>query len=379
MSLAESLYQKGFTSYPRTDNKAYPKNLELLPIVKKLAGVSELVDDVKKVLSQDKIVPSKGKETKDHPPIYPVAAVPKSRLSVDEWKVYELICRRFLATLYIDAKTENVSVLMEGKEEEFIARGQVILEPGWKSIYKYSKLSEVILPKLEKGDKVRVLKISLNEKETQPPSHYSQGSLIKLMEKHNLGTKSTRPNIIQKLYFRKYISGNKSIEASEMAFAVINSLENTCSIVTKPEMTAQLEKEMDEVAAGKKKKKEVVVDSSNTLNDVLKILQKEKDAIRLEIRKSIHSNNVLAQCKKCGTGDLIIRKGKSGKRFVGCSSYPRCNNSYPLPQKGVLTPTEDECASCKSAIIKVKSKKAEFKMCLDMNCKTKDAWKAKKK
>jgi DNA topoisomerase-1 len=378
MSLAESLYQKGFTSYPRTDNKAYPKNLDLLAIVNKLASVDELVSDVKKVLSQEKIVPSKGKETKDHPPIYPVAAVKKPRLSTDEWKVYELICKRFLATLYTDAKTENVSVLMEGKEEEFVARGQVILEAGWKSIYTYSKLKEVFLPKLKKDDKVCVSKINLNEKETQPPGHYSQGSLIKLMEKHNLGTKSTRPNIIQKLYFRKYISGNKSIEASEMAFAVINSLENTCAIVTKPEMTAQVEKEMDEVAAGKKKKKEVVVDSSSKLSDVLKTLQKEKDAIRLEIRKSVHSNNVLAQCKKCGEGDLIIRKGKSGKRFVGCSSYPRCNNSYPLPQKGTLTSTEEECAVCKSPIIKVKTR-SEFKMCLDMNCKTKDAWKSKSK
>jgi DNA topoisomerase I len=379
MSLAESLYQKGFTSYPRTDNKAYPKSLDLKAIVNKLASVSELVDSVKKVLAQEKIVPSKGKETKDHPPIYPVAAVKKSALNPDEWKVYELICRRFLATLYTDARTENVSVLMEEKEEQFIARGQIILSLGWKSIYTYSKLSEVILPKLEKGDEVKVNKLNLAEKETQPPSHYSQSSLIKLMEKNNLGTKSTRPNIIQKLYYRNYISGNKSIEASEIAIAVINSLESTCKIVTKPEMTSQLEKEMDEVAAGKKTKEIVVTDSSNKLGSILKVLQNEKEKIRLEIRKSIHSNNVVGVCGTCKTGDLIIRKGRSGKRFVGCGSYPKCTNSYPLPQKGTITTTEKFCPECSAPVIKVKGVRGQYEMCLDMNCKTKDAWKKPKK
>jgi DNA topoisomerase I len=375
MSLAESLYQRGFISYPRTDNKAYPKTIDLKDIVKKLSLVLEFTSDANKVLALEKIVPSAGKETKDHPPIYPARGVKKAILNKDEWKVYELICRRFLATLYIDAETENASVLMVGKEEEFVARGQIILEPGWKSIYTYSKLNETLLPELKQGDKVNVLKINFVEKETQPPSHYSQSSLIKLMETHNLGTKSTRPNIIQKLYYRNYISGNKSIEVSEVAIAVINALEGGCNIVTKPEMTAQLEKEMDEIAAGKKTKEIIVKESSNKLSSIIKTLENEKDKIRIEIKKSIHTKGAIARCEKCGEGELIQRKGKSGKRFVGCSNYPKCSNSYPLPQKGLITPTKEKCKDCPAPVIKVKTGKFKYSMCLNMSCKSKASWK----
>jgi len=377
MSLAESLYQKGFVSYPRTDNKAYPKTIDLVAILKKLITVNEIADDVKKVLGQKKIVPSKGKETKDHPPIYPVSPVKKTALSPDEWKIYELIARRFLATLYIDAKTENVGVIMEGKDEEFISRGQVILDAGWKSVYPYSKISEVFLPKLNIGDKVIVEKMDLNEKETQPPGRYSQGSLIKLMEQNNLGTKSTRPAIIQKLYSREYISGNKSIEASKVAISVIASLAKHCETVTKPEMTAHLEKEMDEIAAGNKTLEEVVKESVGKLHEIIDTLAEHKSEISLEIKKSIHIDNIMGKCEKCGVGNLIQRKGRTGKRFVGCSEYPRCNNSFPLPQKGTITSTDDICIECKAPVIKVKNKGREYKMCLTMTCKTKDSWKKK--
>lgn len=372
MSLAESLYQKGFTSYPRTDNKKYPKNLDLNKILQKLILVDELNKDVNKVVSQKKIIPSSGKETKDHPPIYPVSNVSKNALSNDEWKVYELICRRFLATLYIDAKTNNSIVLLESNEEEFIARGQIIVEMGWKQIYFYSKLSETILPNLEMGDFVDVIKINLTKKETLPPGRYSQGSLIKLMEKHNLGTKSTRPAIIQKLYSRKYISGNKSIEPSEVAFSVINSLKKSCAVVTQPKMTAELEKEMDFVAVGKKQKSEVVVNSLNKLHDIILALEKDKNNIKAVVKKA-NIQKVIGICEKC-KGELIIRKGKSGKRFVGCNSYPNCTNTFPLPQKGSITVTSEKCSVCNAPVIKVKNKNFNYKMCLNMTCETKKSW-----
>ncbi len=378
MSLAETLYQKGFTSYPRTDNKAYPKNLNLKEILNKLVSVQALVDDVQKVLSQKQIIPSKGKETKDHPPIYPVSAVQKNSLNPDEWKIYELIVRRFLATLSTDARTENVVVLFDADDEQYVSRGQIILDAGWKALYPYSKLSEVILPELSVGDVVKIEKLELLEKETQPPGRYSQGSLIRLMEKYNLGTKSTRPAIIQKLYLRKYISGSKSIEPSEIAFAVINSLEKSCEIVTKPEMTAELEKNMDEIAAGKKTQKEVVDDSGEKLHKILDLLLKDKKGVALEIKSSVSSLKVIAKCDKCAEGDLIMRKGKTGKRFVGCSSYPKCSNSYPLPQKGNVFSTEEKCVECGAPVIKVNTGRFNYKMCLNMTCVTKKDWGKKK-
>ncbi|MFA5931243.1 MAG: DNA topoisomerase I [archaeon] len=372
MDIAEHLYQKGYTSYPRTDNSTYPPSLNLKEILNKLVSVKALMDDVAIVLAQKEITPSAGKETKDHPPIYPVIAVQKEMLSQDEWRIYELICRRFLATLAEDAKTENTSALLDAEGEPFIAKGQIILHAGWKAIYPYSELNETFLPKLSEGDEVIINKIEMNAKETQPPGRYSQGSLIKLMEENNLGTKSTRPAIIQKLYSRHYISGNKSIEPSKVAFSVIDTLEKHCGSVTKPQMTAELEKEMDEIAAGQKKQIEVVTKSCSNLKEVMEILFKNKESVAIGLRMALKFSSVMGKCT-CGA-NLIERKGKTGKRFVGCSSYPNCTVTFPLPQKGSITPLDEYCPECKAPIIQVKNGRFNYKMCLTMTCVTKKDW-----
>jgi DNA topoisomerase I len=376
MDLAESLYQKGFTSYPRTDNSVYPPSVNLKEILNKLLSVKAISKDVAQVLAQKEIIPSAGKEAKDHPPIYPVGVVQKEGLGKEEWDIFELICRRFLATLSEDAKTENTSVLLIASDEPFVARGQVILFAGWKAVYPYSELNENILPKLTEGDVVKVNSIDMNSKETQPTNRYSQGSLLKLMEDNNLGTKSTRPSIIQKLYARKYISGIKSIEPSKVAFAVIDSLEKNCDIVTKPQMTAGIEKEMDEIAAGQKKQLEVVTKSCSDLKQVMELLFKNKDSVSLGLRSALKSGEVIGVCT-CG-GNLIQRKGKTGKRFVGCASYPNCTVTFPLPQNGSITPLNTFCPQCSAPMISVKSKQFSYKMCLNMTCVSKKDWGMKK-
>jgi DNA topoisomerase-1 len=372
MSLAETLYQRGFTSYPRTDNSVYPPSIDLKEILNKLASVKEISDKVASVLAQKEIVPSAGKETKDHPPIYPVAAVQKEVLNLDEWRIYELICLRFLATLSEDAKTENTSVLLHANKEAFVAKGQVILFAGWKAVYPYSELNETLLPKLDIGDVVKVLSLDMTEKETQPPGRYSQGSLIKLMEDNGLGTKSTRPAIIQKLFARKYISGNKSVEPSKVSFAVIDSLEKHSEIITRPAMTAELEKEMDEVAAGKKTQGDVVNKSCVELKQIMDSLFEKKDTVGLELRMALKFSESFGKCK-CG-GNLVLRHGRSGKRFVGCASYPNCTVTYPLPQNGFITPLNEYCPECAAPIISVKAKRFSYKMCLTMTCVTKKDW-----
>ncbi|MFA6064732.1 MAG: DNA topoisomerase I [archaeon] len=372
MDVAEHLYQKGYTSYPRTDNSTYPESLDLKEILNKLVSVKALTSDVLKILALKEIVPSAGKLTKDHPPIYPVTPVQKEMLSLEEWKIYELICRRFLATLAEDAKTENTSALLDAEGEPYIAKGQIILHAGWKEVYPYSELNETILPKLEEGNEVKINKLDLTEKETQPPNRYSQGSLIKLMEDNNLGTKSTRPSIIQKLYFRKYISGNKSIEPSKVAFSVIDSLQKHCETVTKPEMTADLEKQMDEIAAGTKAQRVVVDKSCSDLKQVMDLLFKNKESVALELRMALKHSEIMGKCT-CGS-NLVVRHGKTGKRFVGCAGYPNCTVTFALPQKGVITPLNEYCPECKAPTIQVKNGRFSYKMCLNMTCVSKKDW-----
>ncbi|HLC78871.1 MAG TPA: DNA topoisomerase I [archaeon] len=377
MEIAERLYQQGYTSYPRTDNTVYPQSLDLAETLREIAKVSEVSKAANLLLAKKSLTASKGKkETKDHPPIYPVAAAPKEKLGERDWKIYSLIVRRFLATLSDDAVTENQTVELHLGIEPFVARGQKIMNAGWKEVYPYSEISEVILPALVEGEKVPLEKLDLLEKETQPPTRYSQSTLIKLMEDLGLGTKSTRHSIIQKLYVRKYISGNKSIEPNKIAFAVVDSLEKNEVDVVKAQMTSALEEEMDKIAAGKRSKKEVVEDSRKFLHKILERMLEKKSEIGSQLRLAVHSDSIIGKCEKCN-GQLRTLISKNKKRFLGCTNYPKCTNTYPLPQKGKINPTGQVCDKCGTAKIKVIGQRYHFEMCINPNCETKAQWKAK--
>jgi len=377
MNMAESLYQSGYTSYPRTDNSVYSPTLNLKEILNELSKIPEFVPMIEKLLAMPKFEPSKGKESKDHPPIHPVTAAPKTKLSERQWKIYELICRRFFATLWEEAITNNVTVEIDLNSEIYLAHGQVLENAGWKEFYPYSTLKEVHLPEMETGDEVDLVKLSMDGKETQPPTRYSQATLIKLMEDNGLGTKSTRHTIIQKLFVRHYISGLKAIEPNAIAFAVIGALEKYSEDLAKPNMTSKLEKEMDEISGGKKTKKEVVTDSREMLKKNLLELLENKDKIGTDLRKALQSDSILAKCDVCD-GELRKIKSKNNKWFLGCTNYPKCTNTYPLPQKGRIISAPELCKACGKGAIKVFGKRYRYEMCIDPNCISKKDW-AKKK
>ncbi len=378
MQIAETLYQQGLTSYPRTDNSVYPAALDLRAILNQLATVNQFAPMAGQLLAKKKLEPSKGQFAKDHPPIHPVAA-PSRQLQADEWRIYELICRRFMATLAEDALTENLAVEIELAKEIFVANGQRYLSKGWKLFYPYSKAEETILPVLQNGDRVLLVKLDMLDKETMPPARYSQGALIKAMSEQGLGTKSTRAEIIQKLYARKYISGQKAIEPNKIAFAVIDSLEKYDGVVVKPKMTADLEKEMDTVAEGKKEKKAVVDESRQFLSSALQQLLLNKNEIGSMLRGALRADAIIGKCTKpeCD-GELLIRHGRTGKRFLGCSAYPKCTNTFPLPQRGSITVLQKRCDACGNFMIQVGGRRYRFSMCIDPNCKSKDEWKKKR-
>ncbi|MEM4261345.1 MAG: DNA topoisomerase I [Candidatus Diapherotrites archaeon] len=376
METAEYLYQQGYTSYPRTDNTTYPETLNLKEILKELEKVEDFKEITTKLLKEE-LKPSKGpKETKDHPPIHPVNAAQKKDLTEKQWKIYELICRRFFATLGKEAITENMSVEIDIAGEPFIANGQRIITLGWKEYYPYSQINEINLPKLNEGEEVKIISIELLEKETQPPARYSQAALIKAMEELNLGTKSTRHTIIQKLYQRNYVYGLKSIEPSKIAFAVIDSLEKYQVDAVKPDMTAELEKEMDAIAQGNKTKEEVVQESRKFLHQVLDRMIENKDKITYELKLGLMQDSIITKCPKCGN-NMIIIWSKNKKRFIGCTNYPKCSNSYPLPQKGKISPLNKTCKECNSPMIALTINRRKLEMCLNYDCPTKEEWKQK--
>ncbi|MEM2325537.1 MAG: DNA topoisomerase I, partial [Archaeoglobaceae archaeon] len=354
MSIAENLYINGYISYPRTDNTVYPPSLDIFSILKSFLN-SDFEKEARIVLEQEKIMPSRGKkETTDHPPIYPTAVARKKDLKEEDWKIYELVVRRFLATLAENAIWEVAQVELESNGVKFVASGKKLIKPGWREIYRYSKAEESYLPVLRPGEKIRIIEKRIEEKETKPPPRFSPSTLIKVMEKMNLGTKSTRHEIIKKLLSRGYIVGNPYVP-TEVALSVLEVLKEKAETITLPEMTAKLELEMDQIAEGKKSEEEVVKQSRKLLEEIISKIEFERASIKL--REGIKKDKVVGKCPRCGK-EVLIKRSRAKKRFIGCSAYPECNFSLPLPQRGSIYLTAKVCREHGFKILKVKGEKS---------------------
>lgn len=363
MEIAENLYMKGYVSYPRTDNQTYI-GISFKEILTNLKCL-DFDFAINKILAQDKIEASKGVSTKDHPPIHPVSLAPKDKLSKDEWKVFKLIVDHFFATLYKDAKTLVIDVDFDTNSEIFTSKGITFIDKGWIELYPYANQKENVLPELILNEILPIIDKNLLAKKTKPPARYSQGTLIKLMEKYNLGTKSTRPSILEKLYSRDYISGKKQIVPSEMAKTVIKSLKDYAEHVVSPNMTAKLEDEMNDIENGKITKDKVVLDSKLMLKEILDDLYKNKKEISTNINETKLETSKVGICNIC-KNILVKRTSKKGKDFVGCLSYPKCTNTYPLPQKGKIEFTTRVCDVCHAPIILFN----DSDLCININCKS---------
>jgi DNA topoisomerase-1 len=366
MNIAESLYLAGLISYHRTDNTTYPDTLDLKALVKMFLENGEFGKHARILLAKKRLKPTAGKKrTTDHPPIHPVSEASKEKLAKNEWKIYELIVRRFLATLSDAAKWEDTNVRLEIGGEPLEAKGRVLKEQGFLAVYPYQKKEELLLPPLKKGELVTLEQLELVEKETKPPNRISQAGLIKKMEDLGLGTKSTRHEIVGKLYERAYVQGTP-VKPTEKAFALIDSLERYAEMITNPEMTKTLEQEMDWISDGKRKKVEVVEDSRKMLKAVFEELRKNRDKIAQSLREAAKIDNVVGTCPKCGS-DLFLATSKRGKRFVGCSNYPTCDFSLPMPKSGRVIVTEDKCETHPS-LYKLKILKKGTKRPWDFGC-----------
>jgi len=368
MAVAEELYMSGIISYPRTDNTVYPPSLNIKGILQKLSN-SQFSKEAQEVINNGRASPTRGKKrTTDHPPIHPVGVPSNKKLDPDQQKIYELVCRRFLATLAKDAISETVNVSIDISGEGFKTSGYRLIEPNWKAIYTYFKEKRKPLPNLVEGEKVEVVKINLKEDKTKPPQRYNQGSLISKMEQLSLGTKSTRHEIINKLYQRKYITLSP-LAPTPTAIAVIDALED-CDVV-KPKMTATLEIDMDLISEGKKTLEETVNESRKMLTTVMKSLENDKEKIRTSIKKAQMKENNIGKCPKCGK-PMVIRTSKNNKRFVGCTGFPDCKNTYSLPQQGAIYDTGKICEKCNTPIVKVKARgKRAWELCLNSYCSAK--------
>lgn len=366
--LAEDLYTDGYISYPRTDNTVYPRSLDLREVLGYLKRVEGAGQYAEKLRQSEKLSPTRGKkETTDHPPIYPTGYASKKALRDDQWKIYQLVVRRFLATLSSPAKTLRTTLRFDSGGETLVTGGTVVTEEGWLGVYPYSRRADEEIPNLKEGDVVDVVGAEILSKETQPPGRYGAGRLLNVMEDLGLGTKATRPNIIQNLYDRGYVHDDPLVP-TEKGVGVAQALKDFASEIASHEMTAELEKSMDAISEGKISKDSVVDESRDILRRVYEHLESSEEQFADIVWNGIRVDETLGKCPVSGH-DLIIRRSrKSRKRFVGCSGYPDCTVTYPLPQRGEIIPLGTQCDACGSPEIKVLGGKRPWVTCINMDC-----------
>ncbi len=343
MRIAEDLYMNGFISYPRTDNTVYPVSLDIEGILRTLRA-SPFKKDVDWVMANRRAVPTRGKKSStDHPPIHPTGPATREQIGDDAFRIYELVLRRFLATLAPDAQWKTLKILFKAGGEEYTTTGGQLIVPGWHTVYPFSEAKEVILPHFETGEHLPIKKVSLEEKETQPPARYTQSKLIQRMEELRLGTKSTRHEVIAKLVSRKYVEGNP-MRPTLVGRVVTESLEAHADTITRPDMTQTIETHMEQIKDKARTREDVVKESREMLHKAFNQLEPNEQLIGDDIRGRTAEELNLGKCPVCG-GMLAIKHLRGNTQFIGCSRYPECtfNIGLPMAQWGWAVRTDEVC------------------------------------
>jgi DNA topoisomerase-1 len=343
MSIAEELYTAGYITYPRTDNTVYPDDLEPDSLLDSFVGSREFGEDAENLLAQPEIEPTRGdEETTDHPPIHPTGDLPtRGELGEDEWNVYELVVRRFFATVAQPATWEHLRVVAGIGEHRVKANGKRLVEAGYHDVYPYSSASENYVPDVEEGESLDVTDVRFEAKETQPPRRYGQSRLIRKMEEMGVGTKATRHHTIEKLYDRGYLEDDPP-RPTALAEAVVEAAEAFADMVVSEEMTAQLEQDMTAIAEGEATLDEVTEESREMLERVFEELHDSREEIGDHLQESLKADRRLGPCPDCGE-DLLVRRSRQGSYFVGCDGFPECRYTLPLPSTGEPLVLEETC------------------------------------
>ncbi|MBI4141041.1 DNA topoisomerase I [Candidatus Woesearchaeota archaeon] len=372
LAIAQGLYTAGFISYPRTSSQQLPPAIGFSRIMKDISKQSKYRALAESLLKLPKLEPNNGEKTDPaHPALYPTGIVPEA-LDARQEKVYDIIVKRFLATFGPKAKRETMKISIDVNKEIFVAQGSRTVEKGWHVFYApYVKLEEAELPLVEKNEHVKVKKIVLHEEATQPPKRYTPSSIIKELEKRNLGTKATRAEIVDTLYKRNYVKG-EAIEATEFGVQTIQVLEKHCPRILDEELTRHFEIEMEEIRAGKSKPVTVLAHAKEILKEILHEFKHKEKTIGNELKKTLTETKTamitVGSCPNCKKGMLQIRRGKFG-RFIACERYPDCKHTYKLPVAGLVEVLTKTCEKCHFPMIKmIRKAKRPQEVCINTAC-----------
>ncbi|KAL3117990.1 hypothetical protein niasHT_005233 [Heterodera trifolii] len=298
MESAEKLYQHGFISYPRTETNCYSADFDLDSIVNKLTENDQWGDfAMNDVQMCGGAKPRNGRKSdKAHPPIHPVKNANRNEIaSVDEWKVYELVCRYFLASVSRDASGRETKVKAEVNEEIFTATGLIIDDRGFLKVYPFEKWADKELPMYRNGQPLPNFQIRMANLSTQPPPLLTEADLIALMDKKGIGTDATHAEHIERIKFRKYVVLNNAnrFEPTKVGLALINGYDRMehRHKVSKPNLRAELEADLVKICEGTKTKQTVLREQINIYKELFRNTELKVHKLGESLRAIYQQNN----------------------------------------------------------------------------------------
>lgn len=383
LQIAQKLYLAGAISYPRTSSQKIPDAIKPRDIIKKLGKRFPEA----KLATRTK--PIEGpKSDPAHPSIYPTGEF--KALTEQEEKLYTLIVKRFLACFAPDLELAKTHIVLDTTAGKFTAHAQQVITPGWTAFYPY-EVTQGTLPDL--NGKQKIDKITTEEKKTMPPSRYSPTSLVTLLEKKNLGTKSTRSMIIDILFERGYVDG-KSVTPTPLGMKLIEALESKAPIIIDEELTRKMEENMEAIETSQTpevQEKESIAQAQQAIELIASEFKKSEEAIGTmlaegltEFRKEQTEANTLMPCPLCKQGNLRILFNRTARRsFIACSAYPACKHTYSLPPNALIKQAGKKCeADGFPKLLAIRKAKRPWEFCFNPNCPLeqakKDKWAAKK-
>ncbi|MDP3902226.1 MAG: type I DNA topoisomerase [bacterium] len=326
MMLAQQLYEQGYISYMRTDSV----NLSNDSLIAAKKFVSENYGK-EFSLEEPRRFKTKAKGAQEaHEAIRPTDPSRKpddisSKLDAKQYKLYDLIWRRFIACQMQPAVFDSTTVDIAAANYIFRANGSVIKFEGWLKVYP-SKFTENILPLLAEKDILELIKILPSQHFTEPPPRYNEASLIKTLEENGIGRPSTYAPTITTIQTRHYVAKNdqKRFVPTETGLTVNDLLTEHFPEVVNIKFTATMEEQFDEIAEGKEKWVPMIKSfygpfHKNLENKMEKVEKQNTDEKTDEV------------CEKCGK-PMIIKMGRFGK-FMACSGFPDCKNTKKVDKE----------------------------------------------
>lgn len=297
MKIAEKLYTSGYISYPRTETDSFDKTIDLRKLINNLSDYSdEKVRNFIQNLSQNGFENprSGGHNDQAHPPIHPVKLA--TNLSDQEYKIYNLISRHFLACCSKDAVGEETKVVACVGQEEFTCSGIVVTEKNYLEVYPYEVWSDKTLPKFMSGEEIKPSQFSIQQGQTTPPPLLTEADLIGMMEKNQIGTDSTIHEHIKTIQDRKYaFKQGMYFKPSNLGVSLVECYRslNLKLDLTKPMLRSEMEKDMDKIAKGSLTKDAVVAKYQTLMADIYQEVSGKKSEFIKSLEKYININRNL--------------------------------------------------------------------------------------